>query len=330
MAGPRSRTEPVSATVGAAQAALTLWQGRVRLDRATSQAWRGDLAAAEATLGSSEDLAGSPAALDLLARIRVQQGRLGEARSLWAAASELEPDNPLYRMACRRAEAWQRLRVRPDRVRLLSVAAVTALLVLVASATWRNQAVSAPTARARSTDEAPPSRPPTPLRAPTPSLASPAATAPRAADANTTRPELRVPGTMTRQDGDATVVLFEDGLFGSGAVLKPAAQRILDDLAAAIKSESDAVVIAVTGHTDDVPLRPGAPFRDDIALGFARATAVAERLRRTADLDAGALLLRSLGSREPPFPNDSREGRLRNRTAVIRIGSRSARGLEVR
>jgi flagellar motor protein MotB len=135
---------------------------------------------------------------------------------------------------------------------------------------------------------------------------------------------------MTRQEGDATVVLFEDGLFGSGAVLKPAAQRILGDLAAAIKSESGAVVIAVTGHTDDLPLRPGAPFSDDVALGFARATAVAERLRRAADLDAHALLLRSLGSRGPPFPNDSPEGRLRNRTVVIRVSYRSAPGLEAR
>jgi len=135
---------------------------------------------------------------------------------------------------------------------------------------------------------------------------------------------------MTRQEGDATVVVFEDGLFSSGALLKPGAERILDDLGAAIKSGSDAVVIAVTGHTDDLPLRPGAPFRDDVALGFARAAAVAERLRRGADLDGGALLLRSLGSREPPFPNDSREGRLRNRTVVIRIGSRSAPRLEIR
>jgi len=144
------------------------------------------------------------------------------------------------------------------------------------------------------------------------------------------RPVFHVPGTMTRQEGHATVVLFEDGLFGSGAVLQPAAERILDDLAAAIRSDSDAVVIAVTGHTDDLPVRPGAPFRDNVALGFARATAVAERLRRAAHLDAGALLLRSLGSRGPPFPNDSREGRLRNRTVVIRIGSRSAPRLEVR
>jgi flagellar motor protein MotB len=141
---------------------------------------------------------------------------------------------------------------------------------------------------------------------------------------------LRVPGTKTRQEGDATVVVFEDGLFSSGALLKPAAERILDDLGAAIKSDAAAVVIAVTGHTDDVPLRPGAPFRDDVALGLARATAVAERLRTGADLDAGALLLRSLGSREPPFPNDSREGRLRNRTVVIQIGSHSASRLENR
>ncbi len=329
MAGPRSRTEPVRATVEA-QSALTLWRGRVRLARATAQAWMGDLGAAEATLGSIHDLTGSPQSLDLLARIRAQQGRLGEAQSLWEAASDLEPENPSYRAAARRAKAWQRLRVRPDHVRLLSLAAAAALLLLVASALWRNSSGALPRAEAPSTGEAPASAPPTPVRPPTSPFTSTTAISPRASAASTAPAGIGVPGTVTTQEGDTTVVLFEDGLFASGAALTPAAERILDGLAATLKNNSRATVVAVTGHTDDVPMSRGAPFRDNVALGFARATAVAERLRRVADLDAGALQLRSLGADEPPFPNDSRQRRLRNRTVVIRIGSQPAAPLEAR
>jgi flagellar motor protein MotB len=142
------------------------------------------------------------------------------------------------------------------------------------------------------------------------------------------RTAIRVPGTITKEDGDATVVLFEEGLFGSGAILTAVAGRILDDLAAALRSDSDALVITVTGHTDDVPVPARGRFTDNFSLGLARATTVAERLRKAADLHADALVLRSLGSGEPPFPNDSREGRLRNRTVVIRVGPHS--GTETR
>lgn len=114
-----------------ARVALRAWQERLCVARATAQARQGDLNAAEATLARIDRLATSPPSLDLLARIRAQQGRLAEARSLWDTAAELEPDNTVYRLSARRAEAWQRIPVRPDRVRLVVVAAAAAMFVFL-------------------------------------------------------------------------------------------------------------------------------------------------------------------------------------------------------
>lgn len=307
---------------------MTSWRDRLRLAKATAQAWNGDLLGAEATLGSVHGLESSPQSLDLLARIRAQQGRLGEAQSLWAAASDLEPDNPSYRAAARLAKVWERLHVRPDRVRILSVVAAAVLLLFVASALWRNSRMAPPAAGPPSTAEVAASAPPNPTHAVPPSLASSTPAASQAPAATTAPRAVHLSGAVTRQEGDATVVLFEDGLFAAGAALTPAAERILDQLAANLRNQWGAV--AITGHTDDLPVRPGSLFRDNVSLGFARAVAVAERLRTVAGLDAGTLQLRSLGAHQPPFPNDSPEGRQRNRTVVIRISPGSVSQLGAR
>jgi flagellar motor protein MotB len=324
MVEPRSKTDAGSEGAQSAQAALALWQGRVRLARAMAQARSGDLATAEGTLHSGGDLAVSPLSLDLLARIRAQQGRLAEAQSLWMAASELDPDSAVYRTAARRAKAWQRFRVRPDLLRLLACAVTAALLAFVVWGVEHQRGAAVSVSRANlSTDQPGSPGAAKPLRPPVPSLASAPVTPPRASVARSPRTSISVAGAVSRDDGDATVLSFEEGLFGVGSVLTSAAGRILDDLAARLRKDSDDVVVTVTGHTDDLPVPAGGQFADNVSLGLARATAVAERLRRTADLKAGALVLRSLGSNEPPFPNDSREGRLRNRTVVIRISPRS-------
>jgi Flp pilus assembly protein TadD len=49
-----------------------------------------------------------PAVLDLLARIRAQQGRLREAEALWTRANALQPENEAYRAALQRQSMLQR------------------------------------------------------------------------------------------------------------------------------------------------------------------------------------------------------------------------------
>jgi type VI secretion system protein ImpK len=92
-------------TVAAASSLLT----QVMLNRASELARAGEYAEAEAVLGElirePEPL---PRALDLLARIRAQQGRLLEAQSLWTRAAALDPTNRDYPAALNRISAIQR------------------------------------------------------------------------------------------------------------------------------------------------------------------------------------------------------------------------------
>jgi len=63
---------------------------------ATRLARQGAYAEAEGILRDLPGFEESPAALDLLARIYAQQGRLAEAETQWAAARKLEPGNPAF------------------------------------------------------------------------------------------------------------------------------------------------------------------------------------------------------------------------------------------
>ena len=62
---------------------------RLVLAQATDLARAGRMAEAEQVLGAGDTV--SPAGLDLLARIRIQQGRLLEAQTLWREAAKREP-----------------------------------------------------------------------------------------------------------------------------------------------------------------------------------------------------------------------------------------------
>ncbi|MBN2547790.1 MAG: hypothetical protein JXB15_01430 [Anaerolineales bacterium] len=66
------------------------------LARAHHLARSGQYQQAEGLLETLPDIESRPAALDLLARMRAQQGRLAEAEALWSKALALEPANPAY------------------------------------------------------------------------------------------------------------------------------------------------------------------------------------------------------------------------------------------
>jgi hypothetical protein len=87
-----------------------------------------------------EDLKGAesadPVVLDLLARIRAQQGRLAEAETLWSRALKLAPENGGIALALETVRRLQRTRNRPGWV----VPAVWLILFVVAFAlVWRLQ-----------------------------------------------------------------------------------------------------------------------------------------------------------------------------------------------
>ena len=81
----------------------------IALAQATDLARAGRYLQAESILSEwSRSQEPVPAALDLLARIRAQQGRLAEAEVLWTQALQLDPGNEVYSAGLRRIGALRR------------------------------------------------------------------------------------------------------------------------------------------------------------------------------------------------------------------------------
>jgi chemotaxis protein MotB len=106
----------------------------------------------------------------------------------------------------------------------------------------------------------------------------------------------------------------EDVLFASGSSdVNKGGRDVLRRVAERLQSMPNRVV--VSGHTDDVPIRT-ARFPSNWELASARATGVVRILAQNG-IDASRLSAVSYGEFAPIAPNDSAEGRLRNRRIEI-------------
>ncbi|MYM53731.1 OmpA family protein [Thalassovita mangrovi] len=123
---------------------------------------------------------------------------------------------------------------------------------------------------------------------------------------------------VERRDGKVYVTVGAGGAFPSGrAELTAEARGIMDRIAFA--AMSDASTITVTGHTDDVPLNPSSPFRDNWGLAAARSASVVRELAATGLLDPTRLTATSEGESNPIADNATPEGRELNRRIEIEI-----------
>ncbi|MCC6355310.1 MAG: OmpA family protein [Verrucomicrobiae bacterium] len=107
-------------------------------------------------------------------------------------------------------------------------------------------------------------------------------------------------------------------LFRSGSDrLLPEGMDILQELAKT--AAGDDREIHVVGHSDDLPIRR--QYRDRFPtnwdLAAARATAAARYLIEACKIPAGRLVVHSHGPTRPVAPNDTEEGRARNRRIEI-------------
>ena len=77
--------------------------------------------------------------------------------------------------------------------------------------------------------------------------------------------------------------------------------------------------ITVSGHTDNVPLKFGANFRDNWDLAAARASSVVQAIQRTGLIDGDRLSAVSKGETAPLADNATAAGRDENRRIEIEI-----------
>jgi chemotaxis protein MotB len=117
--------------------------------------------------------------------------------------------------------------------------------------------------------------------------------------------------------------LDTDILFDSGeAVLKPGAERLLDELARVLRSPTAGdLKIMVAGHTDN-QLIAGRSVRekypDNFHLSTARALAVADWMRR-AGVPEQRLAIAGFGPHQPIAPNATAQDRQKNRRVEILV-----------
>ncbi|KAB2963033.1 type VI secretion system protein TssL, long form, partial [Zoogloea sp.] len=123
-------------------------------------------------------------------------------------------------------------------------------------------------------------------------------------------------GRLVVQDlADRSIVLAQgDGLFGAGSATPSATfVELLDHIGSAVAKLGGTVL--VRGHTDNQPIR-SARFPSNWHLSKARADAVAgllaARLPGTSSIKA-----EGMAESVPVAPNDSPEGRARNRRVEI-------------
>lgn len=128
-------------------------------------------------------------------------------------------------------------------------------------------------------------------------------------------------GTVEADYGpDGLTLRVKDFLaFDSGqAVIKPQFTLILDKLGKAVL-DKDAIVI-VSGHTDNVPLKKSRTrYSSNWSLSAARAVAVVEYWIKRFKIPAERLSAMGYGDGQPLAPNDSVEGRARNRRVEFKI-----------
>ena len=121
---------------------------------------------------------------------------------------------------------------------------------------------------------------------------------------------------LIRQEGtNVTIQLLEKDSFPSGsASLETSSVDTLAKVGSLVSAMTGA--ITVSGHTDNVPVRPGGTYRSNWDLSAARAASVGHELL-AAGLDPARLMVTGHADTQPRAPNDSPANRALNRRVDI-------------
>lgn len=119
------------------------------------------------------------------------------------------------------------------------------------------------------------------------------------------------------RNGKVYVSLEENLLFATGSTqIDSKGEQALSELAAVLEQNPD-INVMIEGHTDDVPVRPGASFKDNWDLSVLRATAIVRILKKHGDIDPQRFIAAGRGEYHPVDTEDSPEARRKNRRTEI-------------
>ena len=119
----------------------------------------------------------------------------------------------------------------------------------------------------------------------------------------------------SRPTSNVTIQLLEKDSFPSGSAnLETSSVNMLAKVGTLVGAMTGA--ITVSGHTDNVPVRPGGAYRSNWDLSAARAASVGHELL-AAGLDPTRLMVTGHADTQPRAPNDSPANRALNRRVDI-------------
>ncbi len=126
-------------------------------------------------------------------------------------------------------------------------------------------------------------------------------------------------GVEVERNGDEVKIRFPSEIaFASGSAnIGTAFADLLDKLTDVIKKSQGQVLVA--GHTDNIPLGGGGPYRSNWELSAARATSVVHHLLNYTDIEPGKMAVQGYGDSRPLVPNDSPENRAKNRRVEMTL-----------
>lgn len=276
---------------------VTALLAQAALSHATELARMGRYDDAAQALGAVSGHA-TPPVLDLIARIRAQQGRLAEAQALWGEAAQLDPNNESYRAALQRLARMNRYSpwvcVGRWLVGVVLAALIIGALALAVNRWGQRQRLA---------------------------LVTEIHTASQSVRAASV-PEIRfqLEGVSERvEDGDA-VLRFDSGLFKVADMLTPEAKTLLEAVGHKLQPVASKFAISVVGYSDDLPITTPVHFHDNRFLALARADVVARFLATSSGIPEREFTLQS--AKGSLYPNDSPENRAKNRSVEIWISAK--------
>ena len=123
--------------------------------------------------------------------------------------------------------------------------------------------------------------------------------------------------TVEQRDGKVYVsmenkLLFESGSWYVGTQGKQAVKQL-----GSVLADNPDIAILIEGHTDNVPYKGNAQLSGNWDLSTKRATAIVNILRENNDINPENLTAAGRGEYAPVAPNDSAEGRAKNRRIEV-------------
>ena len=325
----------------------------VEIQAAAQLARKGSFLAAETLLLRQQGFQSSPAALDLAARIAVQQGKIQEAANLWERVIKLDPANVPAQKGLAQIVRKQKSRAKRP-LWILTVLLVAGNLGLWGILYEQTLQVKDISVRLGGQLAALQSATPRPV----PASAFPAAAtldlthlenvftsrqdalaqqvqanqiaivALATRQALPTRAVVTIPSNPLQgirlQSDDISVIAtsgeiqiqFKEGLFLYNTLYSASAEKTLEDIALQLTPYLDLVQIQVIGFQDD--LEQGA-----LDLPFDRASAVVKYFSQTAQIPSEIFSIVASKTHPAPYRNDSWQNRSRNRTVLLIVLPRS-------